>query len=109
MSEAAFGNVLAFPEAPRRAKLLRRVKHGANIQVEGRGPTFDDFVKVAAGQKVQKLSCVHHRFHFIIDGKEALVMWFCDGTLYQKRMSVTAAKGLLELLEKAGFGLDQLN
>lgn len=86
-------------------------KHGTNLVAIGKGPTLEEYYKIARGMlnsQMLKPTC-KHRFHFIIDKDDALVIWFVQHTFHQKRMCFTAAMELLDNLERSGFILEKLN
>lgn len=87
------------------------IKPGESFEMLGNGPTFSQYQRMARGlaKKGEPFEIVKHRFHFIVDQGEALVMWVCSGRLYQKRMSLDGAESLFGTLERSGFRVNRLN
>lgn len=92
-------------------RLQDNIKDGAGFVVSGQGPSYTTFQRMAAGlvEDSEQLPNVSHRFHFCVDGDDALVLWFCSGVLYQKRMKLAACRSLLDSLEVSGFRCEELN
>lgn len=86
-------------------------KHGSNFVAVGTGPSIEDYHKVVRGtlhSQDIKPTC-KHRFHFIIDKDDALVIWFVQNVFHQQRMCFIAAMELLDSLKRSGFKLEKLN
>lgn len=91
--------------------LQQHISDKTSFVVRGKGPSYEDFKRVAEGlvHDVEVLPRVDHRFHFCIDGNHALVLWFCQGVLYQRQMTVACCRDLLDCLETSGFRCEELN
>ena len=56
-----------------------------------------------------EISKARQKFHFFIDDKQALILWFNGGRLFQAQLPINHARSLLTSLEVAGYKTEQLN
>ena len=90
---------------------LRQHVQKGDFVVVGTAPSYTDFQRIVAGLvgTSELLVAREHRFHFCVEGNEALIIWFCDGALYQRKMRLSTCLQLLDCLEKSGFHCEDLN
>ena len=89
------------------------IKQGATFEMSGIAPDRQAFLGMArrlnptAGW--QRL--IDHRFHFICDlvKDQVLVVWVCEGNLYQNVLGPDQAEALFNTLERTGFTVSRLD
>lgn len=90
------------------------VRSSTAFMVTGMGPSYDDYGRIRkmmqkGDTSTEPMKVTEHKFHFCIDKTgEVLVIWFCEGKLYQKQMSQLAAQSLCDSLESNGFKVEKV-